>query len=58
MAKVTKVCDQCGSEDVFFETIATWNYRGQNWQIAEDLHTPQCGDCHKEITVLDEEEAA
>ena len=56
MTKITKVCDQCGSEDVFFETIAIWNYRRQNWQIGEDLHKPHCGDCHREITVVDKED--
>lgn len=56
MTKITKVCDQCGSEDVFFETIAVWNHRRQNWEIGEGLHAPHCGDCHRAMTVVDKEE--
>ena len=58
MKMITKVCDQCGGEDVYFNVIATWDYRKQDWVIGEDMHRPWCGDCHKEITVEDKEEVA
>ena len=56
MKKITKVCDECGGEDVYFNAIATWDYHKQDWEIGEDLHTPWCEHCNKEITVEDKEE--
>jgi hypothetical protein len=58
MKKITTVCAECGGEDVYFNTIATWDYHKQDWAIGGDLHTPWCEDCNKEITVEDKEDAA
>jgi|TARA_R110000751_G_scaffold64145_1_gene131855 hypothetical protein len=56
MKKITKVCDECGSEDVYFNAIAMWDYQKQDWVLGEDLHRPWCEHCDKEITVEDKEE--
>tara|TARA_R110000851_G_scaffold158631_5_gene301688 strand:+ start:1062 stop:1244 length:183 start_codon:yes stop_codon:yes gene_type:complete len=58
MKKITKVCDKCGSEEVYFNAIATWDYRKQDWVLGEDLHRPWCERCDAEITVEDKEDAA
>jgi hypothetical protein len=56
MKKITKVCDKCGSEDVYFDAIAKWDYREQNWVLGEDMHRPWCEQCDAEIMIEDKED--
>jgi hypothetical protein len=57
MKKITKVCDECGSEDVYFDAIAKWDYRKQDWVLGEDMHRPWCEQCDAEIMIEDKEDA-
>ena len=68
MKKITKVCDKCGSEDVYFDAIAKWDYRKQDWVLGEDMWSPWCEHCSDAtvdyllgdagITIEDKEDAA
>ena len=56
MKKITKVCDKCGSEDVYYDALAKWDYRKQDWVLGEDFWSPWCEQCDAGITIEDKED--
>ena len=46
--RITKVCETCGSDNVYVEAYARWNVDAQSWALATKFDNYYCGDCDDE----------
>lgn len=51
--KVAKVCDGCGSDDVYFDASAYWNREKQEFEFELTHEREYCSVCHSETRTLD-----
>lgn len=55
---LTKVCKQCGSEDVKHDAWAVWDTENQCWELDAWFDKAYCSDCDGECTIIDKEKQA
>lgn len=53
MAKVTKHCVVCDSEDVWLDANAEWDIEAQTWVLKNTLDTAYCDNCEAERSIDD-----
>ncbi len=51
---IRKVCEQCGSEDLAFDAVATWNVEAQEFDF-NLIDTVWCEECKDTVFVVDKE---
>lgn len=52
---ITKVCERCGSEDVWADANAEWDVENQCWTLLDTFPNEWCNDCECETTIEDKE---
>jgi hypothetical protein len=53
--KIKKVCEKCGSEDVWVDAAAEWNTDTQSWELGNMWDYSHCGDCDSKTDIVDQE---
>jgi hypothetical protein len=51
---IKKVCEKCGSENVYIDAYAGWSVERQSWELASTFDNSYCSDCDTE-TYIDTE---
>lgn len=52
---IKKVCETCGSEAVWGDAVAEWDFEAQSWEIQSHFDYSWCGDCEAETYIIDQE---
>jgi|2_EtaG_2_1085320.scaffolds.fasta_scaffold206993_1 hypothetical protein len=47
MKKTHYICNDCGSENLHFNGVVTWNYKDQDW-IVDEVYSMQFDDVYCE----------
>ena len=55
--KIKKVCEKCGSEDVWIDAAAEWDTYNQSWMLGNKWDYSYCADCDAETNIIDQEYA-
>lgn len=55
--KIRKFCDHCGSENVYADALAQWDFEGQRWELSSTFDSSYCKDCDEETGIVDKVEA-
>ncbi len=55
MARIKKVCTNCGSDQVSVDATARWNIETQDWEITDIMDGEFCDDCDCETHFKDAE---
>lgn len=53
MKKWKKVCSECGSEDITFDTISRWNKHTQDYELVDFFDVVYCLDCSDDVNTRD-----
>ena len=53
--KIKKVCEKCGSDDVWFEAYAAWDVDTQSWELGSTFDNSWCRDCDGETNIIEQE---
>lgn len=53
---IKKVCNHCGSENVWMDANAHWDVEKQKWVLLDTFPNEWCDDCEAETSIIDEEE--
>jgi len=52
MAKVTKHCHSCGSQDVWRDASATWDVDAQQWELNNVYDALFCEECEETTNTI------
>ena len=53
--KITKVCKECGSEQVMLDAWAAWDVDKQEWTLYDVFPDSWCETCEGVCTIIDKE---
>ena len=53
--KIEKVCEKCGSDDVFIDALAEWDVDTQSWELGTAFDNSWCRDCDDETYIINRE---
>ena len=53
--KIKKVCEKCGSEDVWVDAAAEWDTDTQSWELGNMWYYSHCGDCDADTYIINRE---
>ena len=51
--KITKVCKDCGGDQVLVDAYAEWDIDAQQWELSHTYGYSYCKDCDGETTIVD-----
>lgn len=51
-----KICNHCGSENVWVDANADWDTEAQEWVVCNIFDAEWCNDCDGETTIIDKED--
>lgn len=52
-----KVCENCGSDDVWADALAVWNPETDEWELGNVFDYEHCNECDGETHIIDKEVA-
>jgi Zn finger protein HypA/HybF involved in hydrogenase expression len=52
---IKKVCEKCGSEDIWIDAAAEWDIDSQSWQLGNMWDYSHCADCDSKTDIVDQE---
>jgi hypothetical protein len=53
--KITKVCETCGSQDVFIDAYAEWDVDTQSWELCATYDASWCAVCDADTYIINRE---
>ena len=53
--KIEKVCETCGSEEVFIDAYADWDVDTQSWELCATYDESWCAVCDSGTNIIDQE---
>jgi hypothetical protein len=53
--KIEKVCETCGSVEVWVDALAEWDVDAQSWELGSTFAHSWCRDCDADTYIIDKE---
>lgn len=53
--RIAKTCEFCGSEHVWLDANAEWDFEAQRWVLKNTFDNAWCDECDGETTIIDKE---
>jgi hypothetical protein len=53
--KIEKVCETCGSVEVWVDALAEWDADAQSWELGSTFAHSWCRDCDADTNIIDQE---